>query len=199
MAMARERKKRNSCARCCWPHWVAFRCQTHIFQVTKLWHTPKTRLNLILIFSPPSSLAFFLFSYCSQDQKGGISDRAKTICRCMNRWACDIVLHWWLKPNLSKTMVWPQCYVVAQDAFSLAHQTNYLEPTKKFQKEENTWISENTLETYGKMSSCYGKAAVGRRSEHRFSRFYRTKQRPQPPIFYSEILSKIWVNSCFSE
>ena len=70
----------------------------------------------------------------------------------------------------------PQSYVVVQDANDnrlFEHHKNYPEPTsKRFQKEKNLKI---TRETDGKMSSCYGKAAAGRRSEHRLSRFYSTK------------------------
>ena len=70
-------------------------------------------------------------------------------------------------------MVRPQRYVVVQDANDsqlIRTPENYPEPTsKRFQKEENI---KNTLETNGKMSSCYVKAAEGRRSERRFSRFY---------------------------
>ena len=69
----------------------------------------------------------------------------------------------------------PQSYVVVQDANDnrlFAHQKNYPEPTSiRFQKEKNLKI---TRDTDGKMSSCYGKGAVGRRSEHRLSRFFST-------------------------
>ena len=121
-------------------------------------------------------LHFLFFSYCTQDRKDGISNRTKTVYWCMNRWTCDNVRHWRIKPNLCKTIMSPQSYVVVQDANDnrlFAHQKNYPEPTsKRFQKEKNLKI---TRETDGKMSSCYGKAAVGRRSEHRLSRFYSTK------------------------